>query len=282
MANFSYEEYLAQQAARAAAGNGGAAGSQGNGAVVHFLNEFLTNDGDTVIVRFPYRSTADFVFQSTHSINVPGKKYPVRVACDGSNCECCKNGVKIDMRFFVKCLVYVIDDTDGQVKALNAVWDRPAAYADIELKNLMQEYGDLSKQLFKIRRSGTGMQTRYTSTIIVNTTVYNPEIYKADFSELNTVDPVRLCARSYSKVMNKDTETADKTPAVNTNNAASAAPTATAAPVAPAAATAQYDYVGNALNHATTVPEPQATVTTPAAAPQTTPATEQPRYRIAF
>ena len=200
MSNFSYEEYAAKQAAMRAANPQGGAGNFANGVEVHYVNEFLKNDGDTIVVRFPYHSIKDLTFESTHAINVTGRKFPMRVRCEGDGCEICAAGTKVDMRFCAKCLVYVVDDATGGIKLLNAVWDRPAIFADTQMKTLFQEYGDISNQLFKIRRSGSGMQTRYTVTIVLNSAVYNPDIYKADFTELNTIDPAKICIRSLDKL----------------------------------------------------------------------------------
>lgn len=189
MAKFSYENYAAQQQAR----NANAANN--NGVTVHFMGEYLKEDGDVAVVRFPYRSMDDISFETTHSVTFPGKTYPSRIRCSGDGCQFCKEGVKLDIRFFVKALVYVVGN-DGNVNIINAVWDRPSAFADIDIKNLIQEYGDLSQQLFKIKRNGKGTSTRYTISIIMNNTVYNPAVYKADFSELDTVDAVRILTKS--------------------------------------------------------------------------------------
>lgn len=193
MAQFNYEAYAAQQSARRSAVNTGNGQNQIN---VKFLNEFLRDDGDVVVVRFPYHTMADISFETTHTVNFPGKKVPSRVRCTGQNCPLCAKGVKLDTRFFVKAIAYLVDETSGSVAPVNVVWDRPAAFADIEIKNLIQEYGDISNSLFKIKRNGTGTNTRYTISIITNTAVYKPEVYKADFSEINDVDASRILTKS--------------------------------------------------------------------------------------
>lgn len=210
MAKFSYENYAAQQQAR----NTNSASNGGNGVTVHFMGEYLKEDGDVAVVRFPYRSMDDISFETTHSVTFPGKMYPSRVRCSGDGCQFCKEGVKLDIRFFVKALVYVVG-SDGNVASINAVWDRPSAFADIDIKNLIQEYGDLSQQLFKIKRNGKGTSTRYTISIIMNNTVYNPEIYKADFKELETVDATRILSKSaaqYNAAINPAAANTAQTP----------------------------------------------------------------------
>lgn len=196
MAQFNYEEYNAQNQARRSANNNSS--SNGLGPEVHFMGEFLKTDGDVVVVRFPYHSMKDITFETTHLVNFPGKKFGARVRCPGANCPFCVAGEKASPRFFVKALVYNIDDS-GAVKIINTVWDRPSAFADIDIKNLMQEYGDISQQLFKIKRNGSGTGTRYTISIIMNNTVYNPAVYKADFSELDLIDPAKILSKSVAQ-----------------------------------------------------------------------------------
>lgn len=205
MAQFSYESYSQQQAnKRANSSTGGRTGS-----TTHFVNEFLKNDGDSVVVRFPYHSMDDIKFETTHTVTFPGEKFGKRVRCEGDNCPLCKQGVKLDTRFFVKAIVYVTDPTTGNVNLVPAIWDRPAAFADIDLKNLLAEYDDLTENLFKIKRNGSGLDTRYTISIIMNKTVYNPSVYKADFSGLDEIDPTRILTKTveqYMKALNPTAE----------------------------------------------------------------------------
>lgn len=207
MAQFSYETYSAQQAARRA--SSGTGGSR-NQTSTRFVNEWLKNDGDSVVVRFPYHSMDDIKFETTHTVTFPGERFGKRVRCEGDSCPLCKQGVKVDTRFFVKAIVYVTDPASGGVTLVPAIWDRPAAFADIDLKNLMQDYGDLTESLFKIKRNGAGLDTRYTISIITNRAVYNPDVYKADFSGLESIDPTRILTKTveqYMKALNPEAET---------------------------------------------------------------------------
>lgn len=201
MASYTYDAYAAKRAAQRSTNPNGGLGPE-----VRFLNEFLRDDGDVVVVRFPYHSMSDLIFETTHAVVFPGKRFPSRVRCTGdATCPFCVEKVKLDTRFFAKVLAYVIDEQTSEVNIINAVWDRPSAFADIDIKNLMQEYGDISNFLFKIKRNGSGTATRYTITIVTNTTVYNPAIYKADFSELDKVEPIRILSKSleqYKEALN--------------------------------------------------------------------------------
>lgn len=195
MAQLTYAEYQAKQAAARPAGNGNA-----NGPKAHYMGEFLKNDGDVAVVRFPYQSMNELSFTTTHNVPMPGAPFGKRIRCTGDdNCEFCAQGIKVDTRFFAKMIVYTVNEQSGEVELNPTVWDRPAAFADIDLKSLFEEYGDISEQLFKIKRNGTGTQTRYTISIIMNKTVYNPSVYKADFSQLDQVDPVKVLSKSVAQ-----------------------------------------------------------------------------------
>lgn len=215
MAQFSFDAYSEQQAAkRAASGK-----NEGNRTA--FINSFLANDGDTVIVRFPYKSMQDIQFETTHSVTFPGDKWPKRVRCAGDECVLCQQGIKLDTRFFVKAIVYTLDD-QGRVTPIPAVWDRAAAFADIDIKSLMEEarddFGtDLSNLLVKIKRTGAGLNTRYNLSLSPNNNkvVYNPEVYKADFSILESVDPIKIMTKTldqYMQAVNPTKATPQTTP----------------------------------------------------------------------
>lgn len=219
MAQFNYEQYAAQQAARKTSSN--TQNSDSARAEVHFFGEFMKNDGDVAVVRFPYRAMSEVMFETTHLVDYPGRKFKARVSCGGNDCPICSQGVKIDTRCFVKGLIYVADDS-GKMTCYNAVWDRPSAYADIELKNLINEYGDLTQVLFKIRRTGAGTSTRYTTSIVLpNNSIYNDTTCPADFTELNSVDPSRILCKTvaqYNAALNPNAAaaTAENTDAAQT------------------------------------------------------------------
>lgn len=195
----SYQEHLAKQQARQAA----------SGDVkIHFMNEFLKEDGDTAIIRFPYKSMDDIIYTATHNVPMPGAPYGRRIRCtETPDCELCAKGIKVDERVFVKFLTYTIDETSGEVVLNCTVWDRPAAFADLDLKGLMEEYGDLTQCLFKIKRAGAGKNTRYSILPVVNPVVYNPQVYKADFTELEKVNAESVLSKSieqYHQILNPE------------------------------------------------------------------------------
>ena len=271
MAQFNYEQYAAQQAARKTTSNNQSSDNN-NRTEVHFFGEFMKNDGDVAVVRFPYKALSDVVFETTHLVDYPGRKFKARVSCGGNDCPICQQGVKIDTRCFVKGLIYVADDS-GKMTRYNAIWDRPSAFADIELKNLINEYGDLTGVLFKIRRTGSGLSTRYTTSIVLpNNSIYNDTTCPADFSELDKVDPSKVLCKSiaqYNAAFNSDSGNAAEAPVANTSVEPSAAipNTETATPVSAAPA-----YVAPAVTEQPAVSNP-----TPAAQPSEAPR-QQRRY----
>ena len=193
MAQFSYSEYEKQKAARDAAKS---TASGKDFTKSSFLGAYLKEDGDTVVVRFPYHSMEDITFNSVHKVeDYPGRPFGAFVQCAGDGCSLCKSGNKKLTRFYAKAIAYVANEK-GDVELIPCIWDRPAAFADIDIKNLITEYGDLTEQLFKIKRNGKGTDTRYTITVIVNKTVYNPEVYKKDLSLLETIDPARVLTKT--------------------------------------------------------------------------------------
>lgn len=222
MARFDFEQYERQQAAkRANAANGGKSSN------VNFINSFLKNDGDTVVVRFPYSSLRDLEYETTHSVKFPGDKWDKKVRCLGENCPLCASGVKQDIRFFVKALVYQVDDNTGKMQVLPAIWDRAAAFADRDIKTKMQQcidddIGELPNNLVKIRKTGSGLETRYSLDIVAPTNkVYNSNTCPANFDLLNDIDPVRILTKTFEQY----------TAALNGGTEAKEEPKAAAAPV---------------------------------------------------
>lgn len=201
MAQFSMQEYQAQQEAKRQNNNF----SQKSNIKTNFINSYLKNDGDDVIVRFPYHSLDDMEITTVHLVKdvFPNDVFGKKVICDGTkDCILCKQGLKIMNRFFVKALIYVINPETNQLEILPAIWDRPAMFADTEIKNALQEYGDLTEVLFRIKRSGYGTETRYNLIPLFNKNKYNDDVYKADFSLLDNVDPLRILTKSMQDYLN--------------------------------------------------------------------------------
>lgn len=201
MATFDYNAWSAEQAKRSANTNNGGSREL---KPVHFMGEYLDKSGATAIVRFPYTSMSDVSFETVHKVMgvFPNNKYGKFVRCTGEkDCPLC-NSENADVRkkvtrFYAKAVVYTIEN--GKVVLNAAIWDRPAAFADIDLKNLMTEYGDISNYLFKITKSGEKQDTRYTILPVMNKTIYPDEQYVKDFSCLDGIDPKVILSKSMAQ-----------------------------------------------------------------------------------
>lgn len=252
MAQFSYSTYAANNAAKH---------NSGDRAEFQYVSSLLANDQDKIIVRFPIHEMDDIAINSTHTLPYPGRQYGIRVRCADENCPICAQGVKLENRYFVKMLVYntdetVVDETTGvkSYKVVNAIWDRPSAFADIDIKDKYELYGDLTKQLFRLKRNGTGTATRYSLDPIANNEVYNDVTCPADFSGLETIDAARVFSKSIEEynegVANGGKPVAKAAPAQPAYTAPAAAPyaapTPAATPVAPSYAQPAAPYVAPA------------------------------------
>lgn len=162
----------------------------------------LKNDGDEVVVRFPYASTEEFDLVNIHKVKVG--TYYRNVSClRGSKepldlCPLCVSGN--DPRkslFFVKMIIYQTGES-GLIEAVPCVWERPISFAK-QLATYISEYGDLKNYVFKIKRQGARGDLKTTYSIIpTNRDFYTAETgYVLDFSAFDTLD---LSKHSY---MNK-------------------------------------------------------------------------------
>ena len=176
----------------------GSTGNQGND--VGFFT--LKNDNDEAIVRFMCDSTDDFEILTVHEISVGGKFRKVNCIRDPreplDNCPLCKNGTKINQRFFIKMIQYeqVPDQATGitKVVAKPVIWERATSYAKT-LKSYLDNYGPLSDVICKVIRHGKAgdMQTTYEIVPNLSKIVFKDEIYVKDpqifgtFQSLGTI-----------------------------------------------------------------------------------------------
>ena len=182
MAKFNYEEL--EQIQQATSSN------KEDKAKVGYFNS-LKNDGDEAIVRFVYSNPSQFDLTVVHKVKV-GDFYRyiscLRTGLDSvDKCPLCAKEEKVNSRFFVKMLEYSRDEK-GNIVAKPVVWDRPAKFSKY-IKGLIDEYGDLSSMIFKIKRRGAkgDMQTTY-DCYPANQNVYKESQYVKDFSAFETLD----------------------------------------------------------------------------------------------
>lgn len=127
----------------------------------------LKNDGDVAIVRIMHDSVEDFDILTTHKIKVGDKRR--NISCIRNphepidNCPLCKSGEKIQQRFYIHMIQYKQNPKTNAIEAVPVVWDRAATEYANKFKTLIEEYGPLSNQIFKIKRNGKAgdMSTTY-------------------------------------------------------------------------------------------------------------------------
>jgi hypothetical protein len=156
----------------------------------------LKDDGDEAIVRFAYTSKEEFNIVTIHSIkttNKEGKEFFKSVFClrdlrdPVSKCPLCASGDKVVNKFYVKLIEYVhVKDQNGKIIEVipkARVWERPASFS-LKLGSFVDEYGDLTETLFKIKRRGVHKSKETDYDILpANTTVYKPEAHPKNFSD---------------------------------------------------------------------------------------------------
>ena len=168
----------------------------------------LADDGDEAIVRFPYTDPSDFNIHTVHSMqNVDGRRF-ASVNCINdlrttTNCPLCEAGVPLKQRFYIKLVEYVRND-EGEIEVQPKVWDTSARTFIPIMTNLIMEYGDLTKSIFKIKRNGArgDMKTTY-SIMYASPTVYTDDKYPVDFSGLEGYEVIggAVLDKSYDELV---------------------------------------------------------------------------------
>lgn len=144
----------------------------------------LKNDGDEAVVRIMHDSTADFDILTTHTVQVPGSKFGRKVSCvkgpydSADKCPLCAMGEQVQRRMFIHMIQYV---KEGEyIAAKPVVWERSMQYAN-NLRDMINEYGPLSDQIFKIKRSGAaGSQDTKYAIMYANPQMYPASVYPKD------------------------------------------------------------------------------------------------------
>ena len=182
MAQFSYEQYKSW-------GNNN---NFGDRVKVDYLSKYLKNDGDKVIVRFPYKSIQEFDCADVHTVKTGSGLYR-NVVClrengrdDIEKCPLCASNNISKKRLFAKLVLYLSNEK-GEIVPTPATWEANMKVAD-KLADLIQEYGDLSNYVFRVIRHGAHGDTKTAYEVIpVNPTMYPETIYKKDFTGLENV-----------------------------------------------------------------------------------------------
>ncbi len=177
MAQYSYENYTQKQEQK-----------QFEGAKIKFF-DFLKNDGEVVLVRFPYQSVADIKIDTLHKVNVNGNfRYVNCLRQDDTepthNCPLCAKGDSAKGRFIAKMIVYV-QGANG-IEIVPCIWNRPTGFA----RTVAERITDYGNSVFKIKRIGAKGDMKTTYDIMpANPQVYNEQAYPSDFSAFENFKP---------------------------------------------------------------------------------------------
>ncbi len=148
----------------------------------------LKQDRDQAIVRFMIDSPDDFDIVAGHRMMINGFNRMVNCVRDihdpVESCPLCTAGKKLEYRIYIHLIEYTRDE-EGKIVATPKVWERSTAYINT-LTNLLNEYGPLSDNVFKITRNGAAGTTGTTYDITYcRPEVYKPELYVKDESLFN-------------------------------------------------------------------------------------------------
>lgn len=178
MAELTFKDYLEQQK------------HKNSGEKDFPVKFFKVEEGKPAVVRFFLSDNLDDGKLKLHTVHKVGEFPDTRtVSCirNGSRdtCPFCRDEVgKRQTRAFVFLLNYEKDE-DGNVVAVPCKWERSASQrADFmsTLNEYTNELGDLSDYIFKITRSGEGLDTKYTIMPFANQEKYPESVYVKDFS----------------------------------------------------------------------------------------------------
>lgn len=227
----------------------------------------LKNDKDSAIVRFMINYMDDIDIINLHKVSVGGRLRSVSCLRDPhdpiDNCPFCASDKKVESKIFIPLIEYVTEG-DGQVHAYPKVWEKPARYTT-RLANLIEDYGPLSENLFRITRNGAAGDrgTTYTENYL-KSDVFPEAIYKKDEKVFNDFHPIGRMVLELTKdeavdVLNGNTperltpRTNNSVASAKTNNSANdsrerAADVATASSI-----TSSYEVPSKEVGSATTV-----------------------------
>ena len=142
------------------------------------MNYFTVKNGEEARVRFLFDKIDEMHFFWVHKFNDP---YATIVCAnqsdeDHNDCKWCNEGVKRE----AKVILPLYNEDKKQVE----YWERTVLYAQNSIIPVIKEVADLNQpiasQVYKIKRSGEGMQTTYN---IIPTGQSDGQV-KANFGEI--------------------------------------------------------------------------------------------------
>lgn len=189
MSTFSYEQYAATVAAAS------------NKNATTKVGFFKLADGQEALVRFNVSSLESLTFASIHRVKrSPEDRFAsMSISClnplgKTGECPLCAavdagddRVQKVGKRVYVQLLVSYKDTTTGTWSApVPAIFERPAGFYK-EIMAKLNNYGDLTQQLFKITRTGASLDTKYSIDYAVPA-IFKPEMVPADFKAFDNFD----------------------------------------------------------------------------------------------
>ena len=143
------------------------AGSLGNareGGTSSNVSFFTCKEGEDVVVRFLHDNTQSFDIHTVHEVMVNNRPRDYECVRDPHDpvdaCPlCASGGGKLKQKIFVHLIKYARNE-QGLITATPCCWVRPAGFA-MQLKEFIDNYGPLSELLFRVIRTGQGLDTRY-------------------------------------------------------------------------------------------------------------------------
>ena len=145
----------------------------------------LKNDKDQAVVRIMVDSPEQLKIMAIHRVTVGGRLRAVNCMRNPSDpvdmCPFCAADKRLEYRVYIPVIEYTRDD-QGKIVPHARMWERSALYADT-ITNLINNYGPLSDNIFKIVRNGEAGSKNTTYDIVYGLpSVYKPELYPKDES----------------------------------------------------------------------------------------------------
>ena len=145
----------------------------------------LKNDKDQAIVRIMVDSPKQLKIMAIHRVTVGGRLRAVNCMRNPSDpidtCPFCAADKRLEYRVYIPIIEYTRDD-QGKIVPRARMWERSALYADT-ITNLINNYGPLSDNIFKIVRNGEAGSKNTTYDIVYGLpSVYKAELYPKDES----------------------------------------------------------------------------------------------------
>lgn len=156
---------------------------------------------DERIIRFPYKTSKEFDLANFHLLyKSKSERFPtLKINClkelgSQDKCPLCESGEKPVSKFFCKFIEYKKDNT-GKIVATPVVWEKTMGFAG-KLNNFIEEYGDLSKCVFKLKWKNDKFDPY--DLFICKSEIYPDSIYTKDFSSFEGLEFDKILIKNKS------------------------------------------------------------------------------------